>query len=280
MFKRDLSVYLVNSANEQYKLRVYNDVSFSQVYSDTEIPLKTLHNPENLISDGFTSDLRNGNFSFTIAILDTNVATALFNIIFKNEVETVDLYFEENSIIKKLSLCVFESATFNLQKDAIITLSVVGSFSSETTEVFIPGTPQVEVPVYTYIEGIGITLNSVAIENITGYSIEVSNSINWLDNNWMQDSAPKAKDEFIHGNKVISGNFSRNTDMNTPSYLDSVPLLVQIQSNSVIFLEFDFPSILSTSRQQLSEVISQGYDFRVTSNVGNEIRHKGVNIIL
>lgn len=277
MIKKEITLHLVTQDNSQYKLPIYEDVSTSQVYTEEQITNKTLHNPENLITTGFTTYLNPGNFSFTLPLYNMLTAKALFSEFFK--LDTFSLYKGKGSNLVKLNKCVVESITFNTTKDALITASVSGSFSNQETATSVPGTPvNLDSPVYTFVSGIGIYLNSVEQEYVNSFTIELSNTIEWLPRKYMHDTGPSYSDVFVVKERNIFGNFNLHEELDLPSYgIDD--LLVIIKSADDEFLQFEFPKVIYSTRYQLDEILKKGVDFKVNDNIDNEVRFKGENIL-
>tara|TARA_B100001146_G_C16168301_1_gene428858 strand:+ start:485 stop:1324 length:840 start_codon:yes stop_codon:yes gene_type:complete len=279
MFKQNLNVYFKASSGIGYKLPIYPDVSFSQVFSEGTIEQKTLHNPENLISDGFTSVLNVGNFSFTAPVMDSTAFSTLLSIMFETPVKSHTLVVENEGSYIQYNSVVFTEIVFNINKNQITTISVSGNFS-HSEKVFESAMTNTDLgEVYTYIEGIGVNIDGLDIERINGFSIEIKNGVNWLENKTVHDTGPVHKTQFITSDRVISGNIVQYDDMANPSYNDNSPMLVQIKSSGVIFLEFEFPKIINTTRNQLDLLNKKGIDYRVTDNNKNQIRIRGVNIL-
>ena len=189
MFKRDTNVYLQVNGGDYFELSVYPDASFSQVYSEAELPQKTLHKPENLISSGFTSSLNPGNFNFTIVIIDTANAEAVLQCLSKRDPLGHEIYLENNGSVIRLDSCVFENVVFNFVRNAISTVSMSGTYSySEDSEL--PPSPLALGEVYTYIQGLSIYKDGNEITNITSLNFEISNEITWLDLSLIHISEP------------------------------------------------------------------------------------------
>ena len=258
---------------------VYPDVSFSQVYTETAVERKTLHNPENLISDGFTSILNVGNFNFTVPVMDSTAFGTLLSIMFKSSNESHTLYLENEGVIKRYNQVVFTDMTFNTAKNSITTVSVSGNYGYGDSVGSIPGVTVDYGELYTYIEGIGISIAGVNIPYINNFNIEVKNDVKWLDNKTIHDNGPVHRNRFVHTGKIIGGNIIQYSNIEHSTYSDNSPMLVQIKSNGGIFLEFDFPTIINTSRPQLDLISKKGIDFRVNGLYNNKIRFKGVNIL-
>ena len=280
MFKKNLNVYFASNSGGLVKMPVYPDVSFSQVYTEEELKKKTLHNPENLISDGFTSVLNVGNFSFTIPMMDSIAFQTILSIMLEAPVKSHTLYFENKGVIKKLHSVVFTEAVFNIGRNELMTVSMTGNFSHGTNEVSIPGTPSdFSGDLYTYVEGMEVQFGATIYPNINSFSIESKTGVKWLENKTIHDNGPKYRDKYITEDRIISGNVVQYADMSLPAYSDGYSMRTLIKANGEVILDFDFPKVIMTTRNQLDDITKKGIDYRVTGNTGNQIRYKGVNII-
>ena len=275
MLKRNSNVYLQTPTNAFYKLPVYNDLSFSQVYSEEQLSRKTLHNPDDLIAEGFASSLNPGNFSFTIPIIDTAIAQALAEVFAEHNPTTNTIYVQNESTIVRLNKCVVQNIVFNFSKEAISTLSVSGSYADSQNATLPVLTQQLPGIVYTIVEGLNVTVDGDEVENITSINIEISNEINWLQNQTMHDSGPVARENFVVSEKTVSATISANQSISNPEYFNNTSVVMTVRSTNSNFLVFTFnPSIVST-RNQLDEVTKKGYDIRAKDY---SITYRGVTI--
>lgn len=277
MIKNFLTCYLVDKSNTKYKLPVYKDVSFVQVYADRKIEQKTLHVPTDYFSKTKTTSLNTGNFNFTLPLLDADAFRAMFSVFFG--LDSYTLYIENDGIIKEHSVCVTESLMFNTQQDQVLTATISGSYSSEARVPSVPGLTTNPADLYTYIEGIGIEIDSVPLESINSFSIELANEIAWVNNNYLDNDFPVAPTNFYIKGRQITGTITQNSKISSPFYSDSSSLLVQIKSKGQILLTLDFSSIGISTRQELSDIIKKGSDFTINSNSNNYVYYKGVNIL-
>lgn len=275
MLKKNLNLIFESSYGGYYKMPIYPDFSFSQVYSEEQLERKTLHNPERLISDGFTSILNPGNFSFTIPLIDGAVMEELLSILLGLSNKHI-FYVESEEKTIKLHNVVFSNIVFNTQRTALMTLSLTGQYSNSTQVLSLPTGDSLGT-IYTYIEGINIEMGGLEIPYINNFNIEVRNTIEWLDNKTMHDVGPTYSINNYCSERIISGNIIQNKDIDNPTFNDNVDLLVQIKANNIIFLEFEFPKIIVTTRTQVDDIIKKGMDFRVTNNEANLIKYKGEN---
>lgn len=272
MLKRDTNVYLQSETGAVYKLPVYSDLSFSQVYTEEKLEKKTLHNPENLIASGFTSSLNPGNFNFTIPLIDTVIARALADVLM--DLRPQVLYFENEGLVFRLNNCIVQSIVFNFSKEAISTITVSGSYSIGQTSS-VPAGALLVGTMYTYIQELSINIASVGITGITSLNIEVANTVTWLQNQTMHDSAPIARANFVIPERVISATVVANQNMSLPSYNDEANTIITINSNLSNFLIFNLNPSIVTTRNQLDDVIKTGYDIRAKNF---SLIYKGENI--
>ena len=278
MIKNFLTCYLLDEQDNQYKLPVYKDVSFVQVYSDIQIKQKTLHNPTHYFNETKTTALNTGNFSFTLPLLDSAGFLSLFSVFFGLSSYTLYLKDEDDNV-KEFKTCVTESLMFNTQKDQVLTATIRGSYSSEDTVSSIPGVPIVPSSLYTYIEGIEILIDSIPVQSINSFSIELANEVSWVDNNYLAVETPIPPTRFYIKGRQITGTITENSGINSPSYSDSSSLQIRIKARNQILLTLDFSSIGVSTRQELASIIKKGFDFTVNSNSNNYVYYKGVNIL-
>lgn len=279
MFKRDLSAYLITATGTRHNLPVYPDISYSQVYTEEELPQKTLHNPENLISGGITTGLNPGNFSFTVPVFYSTVFSELFSLFFTNTPVSSTIVLETPNSLLQLDKFVVDNIVFNFNKDALITASISGTYSDSKPVESIIGQELVNTErKFTWIGGLGVFLNTLELPYITGFSLEMRNNVSWLDNRYMQDETIKPKESFYTSDKTLSGTITQNSDLTIPTFQDDASFRALIRSEDEDVLDINFNKVIITSRPELSEVIKTGYDFRVTGNI-NTILYKGVNII-
>lgn len=276
MFKRETNVYLQVTGGGYYELPVYPDAAFSQVYSEVELPQKTLHNPENLISSGFTSTLNPGNFNFTIALIDTANASAVIECLVQRNPVGHTIYLENDGTVFKLNSCVFSSIVFNLGRNTISTVTMSGTYADSEVDT-LPASPLVLGESYTYIQGLAVFIDAGELSNITSLNFEVSNDIQWLPNQTMHDSGPVARENFVTQGKTLSGTVVCNDDMTLPEYNDGVFFGFEITFGGTAQMSVFLPTSIVTRRNQLDDLVKNGYDFRATAE-DYTIEYRGVNI--
>ena len=240
MFKRDTNVYLQVSGGDYYQLPVYPDAAFSQVYSEEELPQKTLHNPEKLVSSGFTSSLNPGNFNFTFGLIDSVNAFAVLQCMCDRNPSAHTLYLENEGVVIRLNSCVIQSAVFNLQQDAISTVTMSGSYADSDYST-LPGSEEILGEAYTYIQGLVITRGISIIPNITSLNFELSNDVTWLINKTMHDTAPVSRSDFTVSGKTLSGTVVSNSSITLPEYYDNEPFRIEVIFGGSNILEIYLP---------------------------------------
>lgn len=295
-FKRDSKVYVVYGGL-RYNLDVYPDLSFSQTFNETNVPVKTLHSQYNMFEKAVITRANPANFNFTVPLLYETDLQILLNLLTNyntasNEatVKSADIYVETNTEVYKLEKAVFETGTFTIARDSIIVLSLAGSARklSKYTDT-IPGTLQPRTTrTYSLTSALRVQLGGDVLSSIAGISIELQNGIQWVDYTTLHNSIgiTGASDTmypevFVVGTRVLSGNIQQYVTNETNDTVNTweigVPLNIKVgNSSSQYLLEFDIPSIVYTNRLDTQELYTQSFDFRMDSSptdVSQVIKH-------
>lgn len=275
-FKRNSKLYLVYEGLK-YKLEIYPDLSLSQTFDEQAVPRKTLHDQTALHDHAVIVKANNASFSFTVPFFDQptiqkelELSTSYTNGI----VAFFDLYIESDNIIYKLEKAVFETTTFNLSRDAPITVSLSGSGSKITQVTSIPGTLQSSPSRnYTRVSTLEVSINGTTISSVTNINIEVANKIAWTKNDTINQTLGgniSYPVNFVVSGREVKGSVTHFvTSSNKSELLDtstSASLLLKVNSTLV---QFNLPSIVFTRRDEFSDLIVRAYDFRLNTNTQN-----------
>lgn len=272
-FKRNSKLYLVYEGLK-YRLEIYPDLSVSQTFNEQGVPRKTLHNQVDLHEHAVITRANVANFSFTVPFFDQSTIQKELELStsYTNGIAPYfDLYIESDNIIYKLEKAVFETTTFNLSRDAPITVSLSGSGSKITKVTSIPGTLQ-STPTrnYTRVSLLEVDINTTTLSSVTSINIEVANKISWTKNDTIDQAI--AGNIIYPSSFVLSGREVRGsvthfiTDSNKSELSDnSTTSSVLISVNSTL-LQFNLPSAVFTRRDDLNDLIVRIYDFRLNSN--------------
>lgn len=286
-FKQKTKLYLVYAGN-QYSVDIYPDVSFSQTFNETPIEVKTLHNQYNMFDKATITRANPANFNFTIPLLRQSDLKVIFDLLIDYDttntevtLKSFDLYFKLDTVTYAINNCVIESGVFQIVKDRFISLAVSGSGSKlyEFTGT-IPGVVVARSSSSTYVapNAMSIQVNSVTQAYVTAVSLEVSNSVQWLDYDTLHKSlsitgvsGTMYPETFVVSKRNVSGSVQKyitddnNSTVNT--WAVDVPLRIRVgASSSAYLLDFNFPTVVYTNRLDVQDIYIQSFDFRLTSS--------------
>lgn len=283
-FKRNSKLYLVYEGLK-YRLEIYPDLSVSQTFNEQGIPRKTLHTQTDLHEHAVITRANVASFSFTVPFFDqSSIQKELeLSTSYTNGVTPYfDLYIESDNIIYKLEKAVFETTTFNLSRDAPITVSLSGSGSKISKVTAIPGTLQTTpTREYTRVSTLGTIISSTTLTSVININIEVVNKVSWTKNDTINQTLNGNiiyPTSFVLSGREVRGSVAHFvTDDNKEELSDlSTEGDLELTVNSSL-LSFVLPSVVFTRRDDLNDLISRTYDFRLNTN-SQEVKpiYKGV----
>mgnify|MGYP001062673491 CR=1 FL=1 len=272
-FIKDAKVYLV-SGTEQVLLDISN-VSFSQTFTETSYPVKTLHN-QSMFEGSVINKANPANFDLTIpALLEADLRVLFDKLL---DYSSFDLYITTQQDIFRLETSVITNGTFLIDRVRPLSLTVSGEASKLSTVAALPYTTIGRSVTRTYnTSGLTILLDSVHLDtDVATVSVEVQNEVSW--NPWVsvhsgvlgEISYPST---YTISKRILSGNISRhlNTDnsssLNTSSSNSTLNIKVGQNILGTFYgFEFDIASCSYTNRLQTGGIFKQSYDWRMTQN--------------
>lgn len=292
-FKQNCKVYTVSSVNgtlQRHKLDVYPDLSFSQTFDEQAINVKTLHDQDAMFEDAVINKANPANFNFTILLKNSVQHETVGNLLtYKNpsrdgSVEALyssDLYIDTGVDIFKLTKCVFERGTYQIQRDALITVSVSGTASQLSrfgpTGTVIPGTLSTGVATVEAVipRATTVDLDGVELTNINGITLELANNIEWINYDNLhkslsitEPSGTMYPEAFVVSSKTLSGSIrqyltdANNSRLNTWSQGSTLRIRVG-DLGPTYYLDVNMPSVVFTNRLEAGDLFMQIYDFRM-----------------
>lgn len=289
-FLRDSKVFIVRNGL-RYELDIYPDLNFSQTFSETSVPVKTLHSQYNMFADAVINRKHPANFSFTVPLLYENDLSVLIELLTDYDMseteatlKTADLYVVSNNQLYKLEKCVLENGVFQLPREGIVTLSLSGTATQLSNYVgSLPGIPQMRSPARTYMQttALDVRLNSVPMPSVSSISIELSNDVSWVDYETIHKSQKVSvasesmtPEVFVVSGRTLSGNIQQYVTEDTTQFTNTweIGSSLQVKVGTLAAqwgLEFDIPSIVFTNRLAVQELFSQSYDFRMNTSPNN-----------
>lgn len=295
-FKRTLNLYIVRSGI-QHSIEIYPDIAFSQTYSEEAYGVRTLHNLSHLHEAATITRARPANFSFTYPLRDQTTKPILLSLgadfTDGTSCVTFDLYFELDGITYKITNATISSMVFNIERTSLLTISVEGEGSRLSTHTgAIPGTPaSIDPDEYIIIKGLNVDLDATTLTSVTSMNIEVVNAVEWNENATLQDSLAGTMiyPSYCYlTSRRISGSVTQYiTDENETqipdSYQTNASLDIDIYGGGQLItpiLGFNLSSVVFTARENLNELLTKTYDFRLVDNSanasGNKPLYKGV----
>jgi hypothetical protein len=286
-FKRNCKVYLVQGSS-RWKIEVYPDLNFSQTFDEKAIKVKTLHDQNAMFDEAAVTKANPADFNFTVLLVkgdDFNIiGDWLTTKVGTDSVEaltTYDLYVDTGVDIFKLEKGIATRATFAIQKDALVTVSIQGTASKLTrfgvSGTTIPGTLQTMDVSLTpiIVRSMQIDLDGVVLPHIAGVSVELVNQIEWLEYETLHKSlyVTSASDTqypeaFVVSEKVLSGTIQQyltdNDNNKAQTWSTNSTLRIRIGDGSSYYLDINMPAVKWTNRLGVEEVFLQTYDFRMT----------------
>lgn len=272
-FKKNSKLYLVQNGLK-YKLEIYPDFSASQTFDEQGYRRKTLHDQAAVHDHATIIKASPANFSFTVPFFDQNtiqkeieLATTYTN----GVISSFDLYVESDNIIYKIEKAVFNTTTFNIARDAPLTVSLSGTGSRISKVASIPGTLQT-APTrnYTRVSTMQIQIGGTTISAVTNINIEIENDITWIKNDTIHDSLTGNiiyPQSYVLSGRQVKGSVSHfiTTDNQNDLQDESTEssLFLSINPN---LLAFTLPSVVYTRRAEFGDLISRTYDYRLNTN--------------
>jgi hypothetical protein len=291
-FKKNIKLYIVelNSSGvptNKHQVEIYNDVSASQTFDEQSYKQKNLHNLLHLHEHAVVNNANTANFSFTTPILNiatTPLVLSLGGDYSSGTIVNFDIYVESDNVIYKLTTCVIESLTFNIERTSILTVSVSGSASrvskfGNVGAVTIPGTTfNVGTKAYISIDKLNTVISGVTLDNIAALNVDIRNDISWTQNTTVNDAIAGTMvypSSYVLQGRTFSGSITQFlTSDNVDTLSDtntSASVLIEIYSNgyslTTPILQFNLPSTVFTRRLNFEELINRVYDFRLNSNL-------------
>ena len=290
--KKNIKLYIVelNSSGtptNRHAVEIYSDVSASQTFDEQSYKQKSLHNLIHLHEHAVVNNANTANFSFTTPVLNiatTPIVLTLGGDYSSGTIINFDIYIESNNVIYRLEKCVIESLTFNIEKSAILTVSVSGSGSKVSKfgnvgAVTIPGTPfNIGTKSYIDTHRISTVISGVTLDSVAALNIDIRNEISWTQNTTVNDAISGTMvypSSYVLQGRTFSGSITQFLTSNNVDTLSdtstSAPIVIGIFNNgyslTTPILQFNLPSTVFTRRLNFEELINRVYDFRLNSNL-------------
>lgn len=284
--RHNSKVYIVKD-NLRYELQVYPNLTFSQTYEEKGHSVKTLHTQFDMFEKASITRANPANFGFTVLIDkggDFEVLRDwLIDTVGDSSVEslvTYDVYVDTGVHIFKLTKGVLTGATFQVARDALITVSLTGEATKLEKVPALVGVPQARTKADTFIpRQVEILKNGELVDNLMSVSVEFNNQVNWIDYETLHKSLYVATPEdtqypeaFVVSSRSLSGTIRRYlTELSSEpnQWQLNVPLKIRISDGTTDRLTFDIPSVVITTNIMPEEIYTETDTFRMTVSPDN-----------
>lgn len=284
-FKKESKLFVVYGGL-RYTLDIYPDISFSQTFNETAVPVKTIHQQGLMFEKAVITKASPANFNFTIPILRETDMKIVYDLLIDYDttnvekiLKTADLYVVSNTEIYKLEKCVFENGVFQIVKDKVLSLAITGTASklSKFTGT-LPGTAVARSSTRTFNAPtvLEVTLDSSVLKYISSVSVEITNDTSWLayDTVHVSQTVSNAAGSmypsaFFIASRRLSGSvvqhITNETDTAVNTWSTASTLRIRTGYGSYI-LDFNMPEIVFTNRIDPQDIYQQSFDYRLTSS--------------
>lgn len=285
---RESKVYIVEGGTT-YRLHVQN-IEFNQAFKQESYKTKTLHDQTSWYEGSSITTANNANFSISLHMVDEGsthqhkLIDLLLNTSTNNTLKTFTLYIdpEKENKMYKLDSCVITSGAFNLPRGGIMTADFEGQGTKlsriNANSVTLTDGSYDTTPDFAVAKKVDVTVNSQALENVLGVTLEVQNDIQWIRSKTLQTSLSVTDEtnsifpaNFILTKRVVAGNINQyinqnisQSNTNVQTWKESVPIHIKagLASNNYQ-LKAQLTPCSYTNRVNPSEAFTQAYDFRL-----------------
>lgn len=282
-FKKTSKVYLVYSGTK-YLIDLYSDLSVSQTFSESKVEKKTLHTPVNMFGGTVITEASAANFSFTVPFYEEHHQKILTDLTLDYtsdyNLNNFDLYITSDSETYKVEKCVIENLTIQTANKSIVLFSFSGSASKlQKFTGAIPGTLYVRSGTTTPVVSkcMKVSIGGVEQFDISGVSLELQNSVQWLPANTLHSSLAVSSytdttypTQYVLQGRVLSGTIQQYiTDTNggtVNTWNINTAIRVQVGNTPTWALDVDIPSGSYTNRLEMQDLYLQSFDLTMVTN--------------
>lgn len=265
--KKEAEVYLVSSGR-RFRLDM-SEISFGQSFETIELEEKTIQ-AQNMFKPVIVDAANPANFNFTVSL----IKEPDFKVVVDRALDckTFDLFIVTKAETYKIRNCVVTNMVFNIGRDSLLSVSILGQASELSNGETLEGTEQVRSSTmrYNVPRSTDAVLNSVAFDKIRDLSIELQNEISWTPFDSIEDACAASNDtlfpeEFTINKKILAGSIT-TYDIDEPTYNVNVPLHITVTDYDGYGIDIDITNASFTSRPNTGPVFTHSYDWRMTQN--------------
>ena len=300
-FKKEAEVYIVSN-NARYILDVTEELSFSQTFTDSTYAQKTLHEQHKMHDASNIKKANPANFEFTIPALTEYDLDIVFNLLVDyksgtNTLNTFDLYIKLPNDVYKLENCVITNGTFIIEKLENLKLAISGQASKLTRGATIVANTfniaRSGTRTHQSIKHLSVSIGSSNLSTQGGLysvSVELQNDIQWTPYKTVNDALNVTNaatsmypSNFTLKKRILSGSIGQyvNSDTNnlTQEWQTGVPIVIKAGESATQGFQFDLSNCTFTNRNNVADVFTQAYDWKMNDNptdLGSKIKFNNI----
>jgi hypothetical protein len=299
-FLKESKLFIVYGGNK-YRIYTTTALSFSQTFAEDSYPVKTLHDQTKMIEGSTITKANPAQFSFSSPLtaekdeslvmdLLSDLVSTSDSDIETQQLKAFDMYVQTSSSTFKVASCVITSGNFAFNPKAQFTVDVEGQgtkLSRAGDESYtIPGSLQSESSTRTPLQVYPVvSVDSLNMSNIISVNIQIQNDIQWTPFETLHQSLAVTNSSnamfpsaYTVQNRIVSGAIQQyQTDNNITQFDDfstnSNITITAKKMSGTDFWKIQLNPAMYTARMDISDVYTQTYDFRSTSNtaIGTQI---------
>ena len=293
---RESKVYIQTTnlmgATTTYRLHVQN-IEFNQAFKQESYKTKTLHHKydEGWYDGSSITTANNANFSISTHMVDESSTHQhkLIELLLETDTRTLKTFTlfidpEKEDKMYKIESCIITSGSFNLPRGGIMTADFEGQGTKLTriNKVTLTDSSYDTTPTFAIARRVDVTVNSQALENVLGVTLEVQNDVEWTKSKTLQNSlsVTDASDSvypanFVLSKRTVAGNITQyvnqkvtQSNANVQSWKENIPIHIKAGlATSNYQLNAQLTPCSYTNRVNPSEAFTQSYDFRLLRQV-------------
>ena len=291
---RESKVYIQTTsllgATTTYRLHVQN-IEFNQAFKQESYKTKTLQEQSSWYEGSSITTANNANFSISIHMVDESSTHQhkLIELLLETDTRTLKTFTlfidpEKEDKMYKIESCIITSGSFNLPRGGIMTADFEGQGTKLTriNKVTLTDSSYDTTPTFAIARRVDVTVNSQALENVLGVTLEVQNDVEWTKSKTLQNSlsVTDASDSvypanFVLSKRTVAGNITQyvnqkvtQSNANVQSWKENIPIHIKAGlATSNYQLNAQLTPCSYTNRVNPSEAFTQSYDFRLLRQV-------------
>ena len=271
--------------NAPVRLDVGEDITFNQTFTDDAFEQRTLHAPNKLHEQSNIKKANPANFEFTIPALVENDLRTVVQLLLDydssgHSLNTFDLYIKLPNDVYKIEKCVITNGTFIIEKLENLKLGIQGQGTRLTRGASFPGgvTARSSTRTFQLIDLLTVSIDGTSLtEGIYSATIELQNDIKWNPYTTLNDalSVTNANTSMYPSNftldkRILSGSIGQyvlsNFNSDVQTWKTGINISITAGKSQTQGFQFSLNNCTFTNRNEVSEVFTQRYDFRMNDN--------------